>query len=316
MNLYERQHIRDIAKYNQQISAAIEQALKDLAKRYQTVKGKRFSRVIADRMKDLQAQIKTDIETGVKNQWLLANEKTNKVIDGYLAAVKVSDSLQKSFRSPNLSALNAFIDRRTAGLNLSDRVWKTVDGIQSSMEDLIAQGILEGKSAVVLSKELKKYISGKPIEYKGELVKGSNLEYQSLRLAATEINIAFRTSDYLQNSRLPFVTGVNVILSNSHPREDICDSMQGHYPKGFEFTGWHVNCICIAEYETLGIDDFAKYIDTGEINKSEFTTNIPDRARKYLQKNGDKLLGYKNPPYWMDNFTKELKLKKSVVNLI
>lgn len=313
MNFYERQHIRDIAKYNQQISVAIEQALKDLAKRYQTAKGKRFSKILSVRLEELQAQIQSNIETGVKNQWLLANEKTNKVIDGYLASVKISDSLQKSFRSPNLSALNAFLDRKTAGLNLSDRVWKTVDGVQTSMENLIAQGVLEGKSAVVLSKELKKYISGKPIEYKGELIKGSNLEYQSLRLAATEINIAFRTSDYLQNSRLPFVTGVNVMLSNSHPREDICDAMQGHYPKGFEFTGWHPNCICIAEYETLGVEDFAKYIDTGEINKNQFTTNIPDRAQKYLDKNGEKLLGYKNPPYWMSNFTKELKLKDKIV---
>ena len=197
-------------------------------------------------------------------------------------------------------------------MNLSDRVWKTVDGARSGIEDLIAQGVLEGKSAVSLSKELTKYISGKPIEYKGELVKGKNLEYQSLRLAATEMNIAFRTSDYLQNSRLPFVTGVQVFLSSSHPATDICDDMQGHYPKGFEFIGWHPSCICYAEYETLEIDDFAKYIETGEIDKSQFTTCIPDRAQKYLDKNGEKLLGYKNPPYWMDNFTKDLKLKDKI----
>ena len=84
--------------------------------------------------------------------------------------------------------------------------------------------------------------------------------------------------------------------------------MQGHYPKGFEFTGWHPSCICYAEYETLEIDDFAKYIETGEINKSQFTTGIPDKAQKYLDKNGEKLLAYKNPPYWMDNFDNKFKL--------
>jgi len=116
------------------------------------------------------------------------------------------------------------------------------NGTKKEIESLISQGVLEGKSARVLSKELKGYVKGKPIRYAGTLIKGANLNYQAIRLAATEMNMAFRTADYLQNSRLPFVTGVTVELSAAHPISDICDELQGHYPKGFNFTGWHPLC--------------------------------------------------------------------------
>jgi cytidylate kinase len=75
MNAYERAKLREIALRNNQISRTLDQAMKDLAKRYQTVKGKRFAGVLTDRMAQLQEQIKSSIDTGVQNQWHLANEK-------------------------------------------------------------------------------------------------------------------------------------------------------------------------------------------------------------------------------------------------
>lgn len=94
------------------------------------------------------------------------------------------------------------------------------------------------------------------------------------RLAATETNIAYRTADYLRWQQMDFVVGIEILLSNNHtvrlqagertddptqqrkdgspkanavrPLTDICDELQGRYPKDFKFTGWHPHCRCRA----------------------------------------------------------------------
>lgn len=313
MNPFERKHIRDIALRNRKIGVAVDDAMKDIARRYTTVKGKRFAGVLNDRLKELHEQILNNGKDGIRNQWMLANEKNNKGLDGYLSSVKISDRLNQSFRSPNLSALNAFIDRTEKGMNLSDRVWNFTDSVKESMEGLIKTGVLEGKSAIALSKELKGYVNGKPIRYEGTLIPAKNLNFQAIRLAATEMNMAFRTSDYLQNSRLPFVTGVTIELSASHPREDICDFLVGDYPKGYLFQGFHPLCICFATYNNIPKEQFVEYIKTGKMDTTKFTTDIPPQARLYLNENGKRLMNYKNTPYFLrENYTKDLKLKKSV----
>ena len=313
MNAYEREHVRDIISRNRKIDKAINDAMKDLSRRYTTVKGKRFASIMNERLAQLHDQILNDGKDGIKNQWLLANTMNNKGLDGYLAGVKISDSMMQSFRSPNLGALNAFIDRAEKGMNLSDRVWNFTDGIKDEVESLIKQGVLEGKSAITLSKELKGFINGKPIRYEGGLISGKKLIYQAIRVAATEMNMAFRTSDYLQNSRLPFVTGVTVNLSAAHPQPDICDDMAGEYPKGFHFVGWHPNCICYATYDTMPPEEFVNYIKTGDIDQRRIRQDIPARAQRYIEENGKRYLGYENPPYWLgDNFKKDLSLKSSV----
>ena len=242
LNPFEKEHVRDILLRNQQISRLIDSAMNDIARRFATVKGKRFASIMTERLADLQDQILNNGKDGIKNQWLLANKKNNKEIDGYLQSNLVTEDMYKSFRSPNLSALNAFLDRTRNGKTLNGRVWNITRTAGKEINDLIGQGVLEGKSAIQTARDLKKYAKGKPILYKGKLIKGSNINFQAIRLAATEMNLAFRTADYLQNSRLPFVTGVTVHLSPAHPRPDICDEMEGGYPKGFHFGGWHPLC--------------------------------------------------------------------------
>jgi len=306
MNAFERAHIRDIARRNRQISVAVDDAMIDIARRYTTVKGRRFAGVMQGRLAELHEQIVNNGHMGIRNQWALANKMNDRKLDGYLAGVRVSDAIQKSFRAPNLGALNAFLDRREAGLNLSDRVWRVTDGVRGQMDDLISRGVLEGKSAIELSKELKGFVKGRPIRYEGTLIKAKNLNFQAIRVTATEMNMAFRTSDYLQNSQLPFVTGVTVELSPAHPFQDICDELAGNYPKGFQFSGWHPLCICYATWDTLPRDEFARYIQTGEMDASRFTTAIPPNARQYLAANGKRLAGYRNPPYWLRDNRKYL----------
>ena len=64
------------------------------------------------------------------------------------------------------------------------------------------------------------------------------------RLAVTETNLAYRTADYDRYQLFDFVVGIEIHLSGNHTCKgvkgdffDICDELQGKYPKDFKFTG-------------------------------------------------------------------------------
>lgn len=62
------------------------------------------------------------------------------------------------------------------------------------------------------------------------------------RLMRTEINMSYHKANASRWAKEPFVYGIRIWLSPQHPREDICDELQGYYPKDFVFSGWHPNC--------------------------------------------------------------------------
>ena len=69
----------------------------------------------------------------------------------------------------------------------------------------------------------------------------------ALRLAATEINMAYRYADSVRWQSEPFIRGIRIRLSGNHtlngkPFTDICDDLAGDYPKAFMWSGWHPRC--------------------------------------------------------------------------
>ena len=64
----------------------------------------------------------------------------------------------------------------------------------------------------------------------------------AMRVARTETNMAYRRADYERWQKMDFVLGIRIELSNQHPIPDICDDMQGDYPKTFYFSGFHPHC--------------------------------------------------------------------------
>jgi len=91
--------------------------------------------------------------------------------------------------------------------------------------------------------------------------------------------------------------------------------MAGEYPPGFSFMGWHPMCICYTTNKLMSKNDFKAYLLTGHVKPSLYTQYAPQIAVRYVQKHVGKINKMKNAPYWMDNFTKTGKLKKSVSNL-
>lgn len=118
----------------------------------------------------------------------------------------------------------------------------------------------------------------------------------------------FRDSDHERMQQLDFVVGINVNLSSQHPRYDICDHLQGAYPKGFKFYGWHTGCLCFKTTRLLPKKEFIQYLNGGAIKQSRLIKGIPNEATKHINEISDRIKGWKNEPYFIrDNFNPTVK---------
>ena len=221
-----------------------------------------------------QKDLKKVIIKGITSEWNKSNEVNNQLAMNILALKSIKDITdnQKRYFNNNDKALQAFIQRKTNGMNLSDRVWNLTQQYKAGLEQALTVGIADGRSAAELSRDIREYLnnpnklfrrvrdfenrlnlSSKAKEYQpGQGIYRSSFK-NALRLTGTEINMAYRTADYYRWLQLDFVVGVEIKLSNNHtikdpktgksiPFYDICDELQGKYPKTFVFTGWHPNC--------------------------------------------------------------------------
>lgn len=254
--------------------------------------------------------------------WNLSNAHNDGFVKGYTKGIAVPKKESKKYFRSNLAVLAAFQKRSRSGLNLSDRVWNLTNLTKGQLESYLAEGLTEGRSAIQMAGDLKRYLKEPDNRFRrvrnkeGKLIVSDPASkinpgrgvYRSsfknaLRLSRNETNIAYRTADVERRKQLPFVAGITVRLSAAHPQYDICDSLKGEYPKGFIFTGWHPNCLCFTTSKLLPKKDFIKYLNTGKLAGASEVRTIPRAADKFLTKNSERLNRLKSKPYFIqDNF--------------
>lgn len=245
-------------------------------------RNKRLAKQAEMVLRELHASVLAAIENDISLEW----EEGNKVADALVASKFGKEMLKNpalgGYMKRNAAALRSFLKRSDNGLNLSDRVWKTAIQLRTEMEAAITVSAGAGKSAAKISREVRQYLKepnrlfrrirtgftaeGKPI-YKlskaaaayhpGPGVYRSSYK-NAMRLARTETNMAYRAADQERWRQMDFVIGMRVRLSHNHPEEDLCDELQGDYPKDFEFPGWHPNCFCFAVPITLDNKTFVE----------------------------------------------------------
>ena len=107
-----------------------------------------------------------------------------------------------------------------------------------------------GQKKDIVTWRRKRIIDGRvrfveePLEHVGLGVYRSARK-NALRVARTEINAAYHTARNERWSNEPFVIGQHIHVSPQHDPEedaDICDELEGYYPKGFVWNGWHPQC--------------------------------------------------------------------------
>lgn len=283
----------------------------------------------------LQNQVYSTIVNGVKDSWDFSNKKNDVLVDKRLSGSRLKKKARQAMYDPNDAALKQFIDRKERGLGLSQRVWNTVDPFKKELEQGLGISIGKGESAAEMATELKKqlldperlfrrvrgedgklYLSTAARNYHpGQGVYRSSFK-NALRLTRTENNMAYRTADHERWKALPFVTGIVVKLSSAHPKVDICDDLDGKYPKDFKFAGWHPQCLCFAVPEMMSDEDYDKLEDqilAGEpisVPPGKLVTAPHDGFTKYLAENKEMLAKLKSEPYWMRDNKQYLSVNK------
>lgn len=341
---YDKTHLRNMAAIGTRIDRIFKRAAEEAAKIGVSIKktlpeDRIFSfddypetrKQIERLMIALQESMETTIVSGVRSAWTLSNNKNNALVS-HIFGDRVGDLSKEQYRryfSTNGAALDAFIGRKEHGLNLSDRVWRYTNAFKHEIELGLDLGIRTGESAASMTRSLRQYLQHPDKLFRRVRDKHGNLRlskaaqafrpgrgvYRSSyknarRLACTETNMAYRTSDHLRWQQMDFVVGIEIKLSNNHtlngvPLTDICDELQGRYPKDFKFVGWHPHCRCFAvpimktkeemQQDTQRILDGEKP-EKGSVNEIKA---LPAAFAGWVEEHADRIEMGGNLPYFV-----------------
>ena len=302
--------------------------------------------------KQLAAKVQAVIEQGSRNQWLFACKKNDGFINSIFDTSKLSKSQLRKMQDRNLDALSTFQGRKVDGMNLSQRVWRTVGQYKIQMESALDVGLGEGRSAQQLARDVKQNLKDPNRLFRRVRDKRGNLQlskaaqafhpgqgvYRSSvknaqRLVRTEINMAYRESDWARWQTLDFVVGFEIRRSNHEPKCkcDLCERLVGRYPKTFKFTGWHPQCMCVCvpilmDEETFDQNELAdlKAALHGKEYQKQTAKNqvndVPDGFKEWVQDHIEAQGNWGSTPYFIrDNFkngdlSQGLKIKLPTVD--
>lgn len=276
--------------------------------------------------RDLQALV----YSGTTEEWKQSNLVQDLLANDVLKSYRMNREGErvKRYYQPNNDALKAFQRRKDKGMTVSQKIWNQSYNFKQELEYAISSAIEKGQSAITLSKRISKYLHDFPslqADYKerfGTATECKDCEYRSIRLARSEINMAYREAEQTRWRQMDFIKGYEIKLSHSHPKYDVCDELTGVYPKWFKWTGWHQNCYsedsevltdkgwklfkdveiddlilslnpATRELEWVEIEDMQCYEHKGEMihfyNKSLDCLVTPDHQMVYVNKSNGEL---------------------------
>lgn len=318
------------------------------------------SKLLDTQLKKLAVSTQAVIKGGIDTAWTGGEEETTYSLyaafgktDAQKDAIKaISEKAISDRRGEGMDA-HAFYTQENGGLGISSRVWNVAGGAKQELETIIQNGILEGKSADEVARSIKGYLNEPDRLYRRvrnketdelELSKAAKDwkpgqgRYRSayknaLRLARTEITMAYRRAEWESYQNNPLITGYRIELSNHHtttnakgeeiPLKDICDEMAGTiYPKTFLWTGWHPQCRCKMIPILVSDSDFAsrmKALAEGKLNDwkaSNTTTEMPKNFNDWVSENKDRIKDAKTVPYFIRDNYKDGDISKGFVDTI
>lgn len=331
---FEGKHKANIKKLQKSVNKHYRDTIDKIFKKAFTIKfnGETFRiadfPVLAKQIDDILISFSKDLNimlvNGTKFEWDLSIEKNASIILETYGAAKVSDAVKKIIFDPQEKALEAFINQKSKGLGLSDRIWNYTNQFRAEIEQGLFVGLSDGTPAAEMARNQKQYLKEPDRLFrrirnaKGKLVLSRSARlympgrgiYRSsfknaLRLTRNVINDAYRESDMIRYQTIPFITGYEVKLADNHPKYDVCDMLKGSYPKDFIWRKWHVNCICFCVSKLPSKEEYDKYEDAilnGTADKFKFSdpvTKINPAVDTYLEKNRDMLNRLKRKPDWI-----------------
>lgn len=163
-----------------------------------------------------------------------------------------------------------------------------------------------GQKKDVVTWRRKRIINGRvrfveePLEHVGQGVYRSARK-NALRVARTEINAAYHKARNGRWANEPFVIGQHIHISPQHdPDEDadICDELEGYYPKDFDWDGWHPQCMCTSDPVMISGEERKQFYKRMLLNGEDMSgyvspnsiKDVPDQYKRYIEANGDKIV--------------------------
>lgn len=255
-------------------------------------------------MTSYAAQMNNLIYAGTTKEWKESNIMQDLLARKVLRAYdfeKGGDKYNRYFQ-PNSDALKAFQNRVDKGLSVSQKLWYQSQALKKELEHTISTAIERGQSAVVLSKRISQYLIDYPslkadyTEKFGKAATCANCQYASIRLARTEINMAYRKAEQTRWQQFDFILGYEIKLSKRHPAPDICDDLLGIYPKDFVFLGWHPNCMC---YVVPIVMSDEEYYGSPSTQKSAMISRTPKNFNDWVRNNRSRIGQAETLPYFL-----------------
>lgn len=99
------------------------------------------------------------IKKGIRLEWSQANDECDKLVKSCFGKRALSSPEFAAWTQRNSAAMNTFIARSENGLNLSQRVWKSVEQLRDEMEVAITVSVGEGESAASMSRKVRQYLN-------------------------------------------------------------------------------------------------------------------------------------------------------------
>lgn len=295
---------------------------------------KKIAKKVSDRLRNLHSAVYAAIKNDIALEWDEANTACDELAASCFGKEILSDKRFAGWFERNTEAMEAFISRSEAGLNLSDRIWQPVKQLRSEMELAMTVAIGDGDSASQISRYVRQYLNNPDKLFRRIRDEKGNLKlskaakayhpgqgvYRSsaknaMRIARTETNIAYRRADNTRWQQMDFVIGQEIHLSRNHPVTDICDTLAGRYPKNFVFDGWHPQCFCyvvpvlLSEKEMMALQQAKLNGEDYDIS-GKVITDMPDNFKSWAIDNAERIERAKERgtlPYFIKNNKKTVE---------
>ncbi|WP_010295911.1 hypothetical protein [Clostridium senegalense] len=193
--------------------------------------------------------------------------------------------IEKMYFRTNEKAVEAIWNRTKEGLYLSDNIWSKAEKYRNTMTTIIQGAVAEGQDCVKTARMLDQYVlKGKKtlVDDYPNMIKRignrvpSDISYESLRLARTKMTAAYGEGTLISASVNPAAKGIKYILSNTHPKPDMCDAIcgvddyglgSGVYPvENAPSYPFHPNCLCTVITVTEKPKDFVQRLKRWQAN--------------------------------------------------
>lgn len=275
-------------------------------------------------------------KSGITDGVALAYNHDEMVIGGYSVltdkAIRVArDTAAATFISNRLKTKNGL----NLAQIVWNYCQQTKSEFEMAMSNTIADGIKKGSSAEEVGKSIRKYLNDPDMMYRRyhtikvqkngkkkdvvtwrrrRIIDGKvrfieeplekvgmgvyrSARKNALRVARNEINSAYHKARNERWQKEPFVIGQYIHVSPQHNIDDICNDLEGRYPKDYVWISWHPQCICTSDPITIQGEEkkeFYKRLMAGE-DMSNYVSpfavlTMPEKYNQYIKDNSEAIV--------------------------